>query len=320
MRYLRRIIKISAWDSPNVQIGLEQERRGARATDQVVVPGVLPYSEFKRRQLLWDEMRKCVGLHGEFYLGAEAWLFPITHLIEAHRRHEALRHSRRQCRGIGIDPGEGVAKTSMCAVDEQGLIELRAMRTPNAAMVPGLLKEFIIKHGCPAPRVCIDRGGGGFWLAGQLRAMGLPVRTVSFGENVVLEPKRGKRLFTERADVFEQHYVYVNRRAQMYHETSLLVDLIFNPDGWAIPGEALGPEYAELHRQMKAIPKLLGEWSMYDREGRIQMLPKSKRVPESKEKTLVELLGSSPDELDSLVLAVYAMQHRTGKAVAGAAI
>ena len=63
-------------------------------------------------------------------------------------------------------------------------------------------------------------------------------------------------------------------------------------------------EQVELLRQMRPMPLL------YDQEGRMRMLPKHKKDPDSTEKTLTDLIGCSPDEADALVLAVHGMLYQ----------
>ena len=67
----------------------------------------------------------------------------------------------------------------------------------------------------------------------------------------------------------------------------------------------------ELRHQLSPIPLT------YDDEGRLRLLPKTKKTPNSKELTLVDLIGHSPDEADSVVLAVYGMEVDASTAVAG---
>lgn len=145
-----------------------------------------------------------------------------------------------------------------------------------------------------------DFGGGGKNHADNMRRDGYPVSVVSFGEPVTPPVKRGMRQFEERVEQKEARYSYVNRRAQMYGLLMDLLDPSFNEAGWGIPREQ-----EELRRQLSLMPKLT------DNEGRLRMLPKTRRTTSSKEQTLIELLGCSPDEADAVVLAVYGMSRRT---------
>ena len=69
-------------------------------------------------------------------------------------------------------------------------------------------------------------------------------------------------------------------------------------------GFGLPAKYVELRRQLGPIPL------DYDGEGRMMMMKKRKPANStSKERTLIELLGCSPDEADSLVVAIYSMMN-----------
>lgn len=244
----------------------------------------------------------------QFIEGGSDPLFPSNWLERAHRLAAELKGRPRRAKAIGIDPGEGVSNTTMAAVDEYGLIELASEKTPDTAVTVNKALAFIRRHQVPANMVAFDRGGGGQQHADQLRERGWPVRTVAFGETVTPEPKRGLTKLSEVVEQREERYVYKNRRAQMYGELSLLLD----PHGEGGHGFAIPAEYAELRRQMAPIPRT------YDPEGRLYILPKTRRSATSTEKTLTELIGCSPDELDAVVLAVHALLHREKKIVVGA--
>lgn len=287
-RYYRKVIRIRAEDSPNVQ---------ARRDD--VFPGVLTWSEYRKRRATWDRVRQCIGLDGEFYLGPEALLFPPEWLNRAERLWEELRSSgrRRAGLGVGVDPGEGTAETSMAVVDRWGVVEVVARPTPDTSVIRREIVAFYRRWGVPAERVFLDRGGGGKQIADELRAAGHAVRTVAFGESVQLPVKKGQHFLSDRRGVAETRYTYKNRRAQMYGELSAAMD----PAGGWEQGFALPPDDAELRRQLAVLPKL------YDEEGRLWLPPKNKRDDKDTRKTLTELLGCSPDRADSLALAFYAM-------------
>jgi hypothetical protein len=76
-----------------------------------------------------------------------------------------------------------------------------------------------------------------------------------------------------------------------------LLDPQFNEDSYGIPAE-----YTELRRQLAPLPLL------YDgrKEGQLYLPPKTKKDPRSKEKTLKDILGCSPDRADAFVLMTYA--------------
>jgi hypothetical protein len=299
-RYYRKVIRVSAEMSPNVRLARAEERAGKAPSGEVIVPGVITWDEYCKRRATWDPVRQTIGLDGSFYEGAETLLFPPQWLDHAERLAESLRGKPRRAKGVGIDTGEGVANTAMAAVDELGLIELQSRRTPDTDVICREALAFARKHGLKAADVCFDRGGGGKQHADRLRAMGHEVRTVAFGESLVGEPQRRPPSLADKLEEREERYAYKNRRAQMYGALRLLLDPTAG-DGWAIPAE-----YAELRRQLSPIPLT------YDPEGRLMLLPKSKSGGGS-QKTLVELLGCSPDESDAVVLAVHAMQNKVVK-------
>jgi hypothetical protein len=333
MALFRKIIHISAEDSPNVRYGLAQQRQGIEPTGEVLVPGVLPWNDYVVRRRLWDPIRQCIGLDGHFYIGAENLLFPPNWLNNAERVHANLGIplTHRKAEAVGIDPAEGGDKTAMCAVDKWGVIEITSRRTPNTADVPNEAIAFVQKWQCPWEKVVFDRGGGGKQAADTIRSRGEQyegVRTVAFGEPLLQELHRGRVLLRERIETREDRTTYKNRRAQMYHEASILLDPANKDDrgltlGFGIPamgsiyGAPIDQEtnldpYGELRRQLAYFPR------MYDEEGRLWLPPKNKKDQNSRIKTLVEVIGRSPDEADAFVLAVHGLLHAVRRAVAGA--
>lgn len=318
-RQVRRVIQIRAVDSPNVRLALAQLAMGREVTHEIVTPNVLTYAEYLQRRATWSKPRQSAGLDAAFYEGAEELLWPPQWLDAAEEIHRGLAGLKRVAKGIGGDTGEGKSKTTLCAVDEYGIIEILSKATPDTSVIRGMVKAFVLKHACPHERVCLDRGGGGYELACDLQAYdGMRVRTVAFGESLSLDPKRGLRTVEEKLENKEERYVYVNRRAQMFYETSWMFDpqKTYDPNGnpkrpgYGMP--AGDEQYAELRRQLEVIPRLM------DREGRYKMLPKNNPDNDEDGRTLVKLIGHSPDEADSLVLAVHAMLHKKFRATAGA--
>lgn len=315
-RYFRKVIQIKAEDSPNVRLALAQIEAGLEPTGEVLVPGVLTWDDYKKRRKTWDVKRQAVGLDAEFYEGAEVLLYPPDWLERSARMHRAIK-GRRVATGIGVDPAEGGDKTAMAAVDDLGLIELVSEKTPNTDAIIGKLKAFVRRHNCPWDRVVFDRGGGGKQHADRLRNEGLEVRTVSFGESLAPAPHRGVVPLEDRMNQREARTTYLNRRAALFGRLRERMD----PEGdtlestrvtFALPPASAGPQYAELRRQLVLFPL------MYDSEGRMRLPPKNKPNPNSKERTLTEIMGCSPDESDALVVAVYASEDEAGVITAGA--
>lgn len=308
--YYQKIIQIKAIHSPNVRLGLAEVAAGLAPSHKQLVQGVLSYADYLKRVKMWDDVRKCISLEAEFYRGASALLYPTEWLNLAHKRHLDLVGTQRRGRAIGIDPAEGGDKTSMSCVDEYGLIEQVAKKTPNTAVITGEAIAFWEKHGVSPENVLFDRGGGGKQHADRLREQGYPVRTVGFGEPATYDDlekfKYGMRQKEEQREESEEKYTYVNRRAEMYGLIRKLLDPT-DPIGFALP-----PKYIELRRQMAPIPL------EFDREGRMKVMSKNKPSKDSKEMTLKELLGCSPDELDSLALAVYGLHNQAKVTTVGA--
>ena len=314
MRYYRKVIKIRAEDSPNVQLAVAQRQRGTEPTGEVLIPGVLSFAEWVKRRATWDPIRQCVGLDAEFWEGAELLLFPPHWLNRSAELARDLRGKPRKAKAMGCDPAEGGDKTCWAVVDELGLIDLVSVRTPDTASITSTTLALIREHGVPDAKVCFDRGGGGKEHADRLRWQGHDVTTVAFGESLVPPPRRGTNTYRPldvRIDEREERYAYLNRRAEMYHSLSRAVD----PEagqGFAIPDQ--GEACEELRRQLAVFPKLT------DAEGRYWLPPKNRKTDNSKTKTLVEMLGHSPDEADALVIAFHAMTTKVSRRLIGSAL
>lgn len=180
-RYYRKVLRITAADSPNVALALEQQARGQEPTGGQVTPGVLSWDEYKKRRATWDRVRQCVGLDAEFWEGADLLLYPPDWLNRAERMAAALRGKHRQAEAIGIDPAEGGDKTCMTAVDRLGIIEQVSKPTPDTAVIRGEAIAFGRRHNVPANRWYIDAGGGGTEHGHYLRQDGYQVNIIPFG-------------------------------------------------------------------------------------------------------------------------------------------
>jgi len=66
---MRKVIHIDGRDSPNVQAGLRWQDAGKSGPPPVLIPGLLTYQEFLRRQQEWDEVQRTTRLYGHFYEG-----------------------------------------------------------------------------------------------------------------------------------------------------------------------------------------------------------------------------------------------------------
>lgn len=307
--YYRKIIKIKAADSPNVKRGLHLKANGYRPDSVEVLPGVLTWAEYQERMQTWDDIRRTIGLEAEFYEGKEVMLYPPEWLTRAEHRHRELQSIEfrrgRVGKAIGIDPGEGGAESSICVVDDYGILELVAERTPNTAVISNNLIALGRKWQVPSSHWMFDRGGGGKQLADRLIADGYEdVQTVGFGETITpdINPTGLIVSTEERVDQRAERYVFKNRRAQMYGILREMLDpsSVIYPKGFGIPAE-----YVELRRQLAPLPL----W--YDEEGRMYLPPKQRKTGERKQNTTIitiqDLIGCSPDQADSLVTALYCM-------------
>lgn len=241
----------------------------------------------------------------QFISGTDSPLFPSDWLVHSARAAAALTGKPRKAEAMGCDPGEGGANTAWAIVDHLGLIKLVSMKTPDTSVITSRTLALMREYGIPAEQVAFDRGGGGKQHVDRLREQGYNVRSIGFGEAVAPEPRRHPPRLGERIEQREDRYVYTNMRAAMY---GCLRDLLDPSNG---PGFGIPAEYAELRRQLAPMPLL------WDREGRMRMLPKTKRDPSSTEQTLTDMLGSSPDESDALVLSCWAMLNKPKRITVG---
>ncbi len=319
--YHRRVVRIEAEDSPNVRLARAEIAAGLAPSDRCLVPGVKGWAEYQRNLRLWDPQLICIGLRAQFYTGKELLLFPPDWLEHSWQLWRQLQGKRRVAKSMGIDPGEGGANSSWTVGDEYGVIAVISEKTPDTNIIPVKTREIGWSYGVPDDCWVFDRGGGGKQHADRMRADGWNVRTVAFGESLVDDPKHARNTVRDRIMAREEAYAYRNRRSEMYGELSLAVDPSRVPDkgglrsglvGFALPPRSFSEEATRLCHQLSKFPKV------YDGEGRLDLPPKNKKDPKSKAKCLVDLIGHSPDEADSLVLMFHGMMHKVKRAVAGA--
>lgn len=311
-RFYRNVIKIKAEDSPNVRLAEAEVKAGKRPSGKMLIPGVMNYTAYRKRRALWDPVRQCIGLDAEFYEGAEQLMFPPIWLDAAERAAKLLRAKRRTARTIGIDTAEGGDNTVWAVVDNQGLIELRSMKTPDTSIITGQTIALMKQYNVAAKCVLFDRGGGGKEHADRLRRQGYNVRTVGFGESASPEKRHGVRTLDQRKREDETRYAYRNRRAEMYG----LLRLALEPerkDNKDLIGKFGLPSVIVNRARPDGGPSLRAQLSpiplSFDEEGRLELLPKRRRDPNSRKRSLEELVGCSPDEADALALAIFGMRR-----------
>lgn len=307
----RKVIHVRAEDSPNVRLAQAEIRSGMEPSRRVLVPGVVSWDDYVIRRKYWDPIKQCIGLDAQFYKGASVLMFPPQWLDAAHYTAATQQRGYRGKRVyLGVDSAEGGDNTCFCVGDSEGLLELRSVKTKDTTEVVEVTIQLMNKYKIKPEDVLFDRGGGGKQHADRLRKRGKQVRTVAFGEPPSdIDLFRKWRTAEEVVDQSEQRTVYKNRRAEMYGIARSVLD----PDEQSSSGYKFGipaggpgrPEYGELRRQLAPIPLL------YDREGVMFLPPKHKKDPKSKEKTLTEIIGHSPDEADAFVMMVFAMIRRT---------
>lgn len=338
--YNRKTFTLRAQDSPNVRLGLAQVKNGKEPTNEILIPGLKPYDEYVRDRQQWDKIQQTVSLDGEFYEGQEVRMFPQEWLLQSAAlaaqwglTHPKTKQPRRRAKAIGIDCAMGGDDTSMCAIDECGVLELVSEKTPDTNVIVGKVEAFVRRWGVSWDRVLFDISAGGKQYADRLRAKGHNVRTIYFGQAPsddvdLLHRQKSDRRRTQ--DIVERRTVYRNKRAEMYGNLRELLDpsiLALTPPqraeslkaimghqgpanidyfGFAIPNPT-GPSpfqqvdaLVELHRQMGPIPLT------YTEEGAVYLIPKHNKEADDDKPSLTKLLGCSPDELDACVLAVHA--------------
>jgi len=313
MSLFRKILHISADDSPNVRLAKARIAAGYTGPHPTITPGVVSYVDYLRRKATWDPIKWCIRGDGHFYEGAEVLLFPQQWLDRAEEAAVAWACAKRKTtRFMGVDAAEGGDSTVWTVIDELGIIYQYSKKTPDTSEITSRTLALMNEYNVAAVNVLFDRGGGGKQHADSLRQKGHKVRTVGFGEPASEQPvEKAHYMPTSRLREMEEQevrYVYKNRRAEMYGLTRLQFDPSHNTRGFGMPDHLL-----ELRRQLSPLPL------QYDAEGRMYVPPKDKKNPNSEEVTLKQLLGCSPDEADSLVLAVFGMTNQPKKTYAGVA-
>ena len=158
-KLFRRIIQISAWDSPNVIYGLGEEKAGRVPSNKIIVPGVLPYADFKQRLATWTEIQIHRGLKALFWEGAESFLFPETWLDLSANYADSLQAQMsagtllRFARSMGIDTAEGGDETVWSIVDEYGLLHQEERRTIDTSVIGDITKRLGREQSYPCEEV-----------------------------------------------------------------------------------------------------------------------------------------------------------------------
>lgn len=316
---LRRVIRIVAEQSPNIQLALKEIAVGKEPSHREVVPGVMSYDEYLYRRANWDEKRQTIGLDAQFYEGSEVKLFPADWIEYSHQRADELVQQRvdRSAVAMGIDPAEGGDSTVWTIVDQYGILKQVSQKTSDTSTIHQKTIELGELYGIEPEQWLFDAGGGGKQHADLLRRLGYQVRSIAFGSaplpaEKLTDPDTGDPYKTNPSK--EE---YKNRRAQMYGELrDYLNPKWYKVETHIISGErrrrvigidrdvfAIPRELQDLVQQMRPIPL------QRDGEGRLYLMPKQAPHAGFKGMTISKLIGRSPDDLDSLVLAIHGMRH-----------
>lgn len=313
--YYRKVIKIRAQDSPNVRLGEAQVAAGIVPTDDILIPGVISYEGYLKGRKFLDKVMQCIGLDGEFYAGPGNLLYPPVWLNRAEQL--ASQGVLGAPRAMGVDSAEGGDNTSWAVTSTFGLKYLKSMKTPDTSVIPSITLALMHEYGLKPGQVFFDLGGGGKEHVDRLRRQGHDVRGVAFNESATAEKRRGMTQLEERKRQDETKYVYKNRKAEMYGILRSLLDPA-NEYQFGLPESIIGQKRDDggpsLREQLAVIPYDL------DDGGRMYVRPKTKKKnTTSTEQSLIEIVGCSPDEADSLVLAVFGMSGRAVRPKVGVA-
>ena len=264
------------------------KENGNAGSPPLLIPGLLTYEEYLRRDATWDEAKRTTRLHGRFYEGDQALLFP-THWLGSAMHHDRWQEAERRQRtveAIGVDVAAGGRDdTCWTLVDRAGVVDQIVMDLANTMEIVGRTVRLIEEHNLPASRVAIDAGGGGKQIADRLQEQGYYVRAIGFGESA------------------DDSQAFKNRRAELYGNLRRLLDPERESGGFLLP-----PLNAELRQELAVLPL------QYDSEGRMFLPPKERRTNQAVHQTsLRELLGRSPDRADSLALAAWALRQPSAR-------
>lgn len=302
------VIHIDCARTPNVSAGRTWNRLGRKGACRVPIPGIMSYANYVSHIQEWDEYNITTRLRGRLPDSDEGWVVVPRPWLDGCR--EVWPQIDEEVRGrlpkwLGVDASHGRGDLACWAVvDRLGLVDLRTMSPdeakdkygqPDTVKMLERTRDLMTAYGIPGGRVIVDAGGGGQdAIADPLRREGVVVRLVDFG--AAPSTKRARKQ-------------YKNRRAELYgtlaeacNPTKWRQTELETPKCWercfSIPP---GDQYDALAEELPMIPK------RYDREGKMHLPPKDKRDPNSKEQSLREILGHSPDRSDAVALAVWGM-------------
>lgn len=305
-KLLRKVIHISAEDTPNVIVGHKWTEAGMEGQPPVVIEGLLAWHEYLTRKHEYDEPVAYPRLYGRFYTGAQAMLFPEEWLDRSINRAKRFLDEgiKREACAMGIDTGAGRDETVWTIIDKLGIIKQIGTKTPDTSKIIDGTIELMTEYGISPWQICIDYGGGGKQIADMMQRLGYRIHRIHFGASASKTSSTKSKNLREDNRVNQQ--AYKNKRAEMYGRLRT----------WLRPDReegqfALLPRHAHgcgmLEEELRVVPMT------FDAEGKMYVVPKDKSPTagiNSDTITLKKLLGRSPDRADSLVLALEALSNQ----------
>jgi len=316
---LRKVIHVSAEDSPNVRLGIQLAKANIPGPYPNAIPGMLTYAEYRRRQKIWDRIKRSMRLDGKFYEGDETLLYPPEWLDLAENvfaelcplgfNDGAIASITDTVESMGVDCGAGRDLTCWTPINRRRVINQIALPTPDTMDIVRQTVQLIEMYRLDPRKVFFDAGGGGKQIADRLREMGLPVQAVFFGESPTPPAGHKTKRTKDKVDQAETRQTYKNRRAEMYGLLRDILDPTMNDKVFGIPVELY-----ELRKELAIMPL------MYDAEGKMYLPPKDHPPTNNHSNTMTikKILGHSPDRADSLVLAVFGLLGRPTRRKVGA--
>lgn len=299
-----RVLRIKATDSPNVRRALHEIKAGQKPSHKEIIPGVLTYSEYLERQRFFDDQHRCVSLEAQWYKGKELYLFPDEWLDHAENQYleEAESLGKRQALVLACDSAAGGDNTCWTWGDAHGPMDQLSMKTKDTNVVFAKSIELIEDLQIEPENVYFDVGGGGQQHVDRLRQT---TRRSKMNRKYDCQLLAFGAATTDSQKVFlpSDHrkalkYRYKNLRAEMYGRASEWMNL----EADHVKTLLIPPKLKELRRQLSKMPL------KYDAEGKRYLPPKNPKEGNSKEPSLSQLIGCSPDEADSFVMFVHGIE------------
>jgi hypothetical protein len=322
----RKVIHVSAEDSPNVKLGRARAKHNLAPID--IVPGILGYADYKKFSKIWPASKRRWGLDGLFPDETTNRLFPEDWLELAHalcdllRRHNAeLKAKGRRPKlgypfGLGIDCGRSAAgdMTSFTVVGRYGWVHSESAHIADTSVVYKKVIALARRFKIRSEFIAFDSAIGGP-ISDLLNARkGWETAAVNFGSREHIDTERFANmrasLYGEVAAAMELKYRTANDGTSSKRLKGQLRKMLDTPpDQWPKSWQcvAIPREETELCRELKVLPRQHSH-----KNGALLLPPKERRDGRRMrpgEFCLRDLLGRSPDRGDSFVLGYYGLQR-----------